>query len=102
MPKIYCRQRQGIKTTFTWPVQQYLSCFLILDQKIKRVKFNEHVIVKSKFVDRYKVFGSSRDMENIIEDKTTRGCENNRRTNMRHLPRWPHGSDQTQCRALAW
>jgi hypothetical protein len=53
------------------------------------VKFNEYLIIKSKFLDGYKIFCARGDMENIIEDKITRGGGNNRRTNMRYLHTYP-------------
>jgi hypothetical protein len=53
------------------------------------VKFNQHVIIKSKFVDRYEVFGGSEDMENVVENKVAGRGGNNRSTNMRYLHTYP-------------
>jgi hypothetical protein len=48
------------------------------------MKFNEHAIIKSKFVNRYEIFGGSGDVEHIIKNKMAGRNGNNRRTNMSH------------------
>jgi hypothetical protein len=70
-------------------MQQHFSCFSILYQEIKLVKSNEHVIIKSKFVDIYEVFGGSGDMENVVENKVAGRGGNNGSTDMRYLHTCP-------------
>jgi hypothetical protein len=53
------------------------------------VKFNEHIIIKSEFVDRDKIFGGSGNMENFFNDKIMSGGGNNRGTKMRYLHTCP-------------
>jgi hypothetical protein len=78
IPKLERGLWQRVKTTSTWSGQQYFPRFVILNQEIKWVKFNEHIIIKSEFVDRDKIFGGSGNMENIFKDKIMSGGGNNR------------------------
>jgi hypothetical protein len=43
------------KDYLTWPVQQHLSHFTILNQEEIGVKFNKNIIIKSKTMNREKV-----------------------------------------------
>jgi hypothetical protein len=89
IPKLERGLWQRVKTTSTWSGQQYFPRFVILNQEIKWVKFNEHIIIKSEFVDRDKIFGGSGNMENIFKDNIMSGGGNNRWANMRYLHTCP-------------
>jgi hypothetical protein len=51
LPKLGCRRWKGVEATSTWPEQQHLPCFSILNMEKERMKLNVSVVIKSKAVD---------------------------------------------------
>jgi hypothetical protein len=62
-------------------VQEHLPHFLIINKKDKWMKFNKGVIIKSKPMNRNKIFLDRRGVQDMIKDKITMGSENNSFTN---------------------
>jgi hypothetical protein len=56
LSKLGCRGWKGIEATLTRSVQQHLLCFSVLNKKEVRMKLNERVIIKSKTMNRDKIF----------------------------------------------
>jgi hypothetical protein len=52
----------GVKTTLTWSVKKHPPHFLILDHKEIGVEFNKDVVVKSKSMNKNKIFVGSGNM----------------------------------------
>jgi hypothetical protein len=65
------------------------SSFFVLNQDIKWLKFNKHIIIKGKLVDIYNIFMGSGNMQDVVEDMVVRCGGNNRSTNMRNLHSCP-------------
>jgi hypothetical protein len=57
-----CGGHQGIETSMARTFKQSSTCCSVLDQKIERMKLNKGMIIKSKTVDRQKIFSGSRNM----------------------------------------
>jgi hypothetical protein len=47
---------QWVETSIAWTLKQNAPGGLILDKEEKRMKLNENIIIKSKSMNRYKIF----------------------------------------------
>jgi hypothetical protein len=75
------RWRKGVETTLTWTVEQEPPHFLIHNKKDIGVKLNKGVIVKSKSMNRNKIFVGGGNMKDIVQSKITGGSGDNRIAN---------------------
>ena len=56
-----------IETSTTSPSKQNHPCIPVLNKKIPRVKFEEHIIIIGKLFDGKEIAGNCRDMKNIFK-----------------------------------
>jgi hypothetical protein len=81
LPEFGCWWRKGVEATLTWTVEQQPPHFSILDKKDIGVKLNKCVIVKSKSMNRNKIFVGGGNMKNVVQGKIAGRSGDNRITN---------------------
>ena len=69
-------EQQRVETTLTPTSVKYVPRHLFLDKKMIGVKFNNHIIIFGKAIDRAKAFMRLRNMKNFMQTKiSTRGMQ---------------------------